>query len=103
MSKLSFWTTLKKYWYIAVPIHVCTSACWGGLCYGAIEVGLDFVPVLEKSGLPQKYIDPLKRGNIGKFAQAAILYKIASPLRYASTLAATGYGLKYMRRRGLIK
>jgi hypothetical protein len=98
-----FKTVVKKYWYIAIPVHLGTSACWFGTFYGATKAGLDFVPALEKTSLPQKYIDPLKRGNIGNFAQALVLYKLVTPFRYASTLAVTRSAIKYMRARDLIK
>lgn len=108
MSKISsnfqkFKTIVKKYWYIAVPVHLGTSACWFGTFFGVTKAGLDFVPMLEKTSLPQKYIDPLKRGNIGNLAQAMILYKLVTPFRYASTLAVTRSAIKYMRKRNLIR
>lgn len=108
MSKIStnfqkFKALVKKYWYIAVPIHIGTSAGWFGSFYGATKLGLDFVPALEKTSIPQKYIDPLKKGNLGNFAQAAILYKLITPVRYATTLAVTRSTIKYLRKRSVIK
>lgn len=94
---------VKKYWYIAIPAHVGTSTIWFGTFFGATKVGLDFVPLLEKTSLPEKYIEPLKRGNMGNVAQALVLYKIAAPFRYASTLAVTRSAIKYLRKRNLIK
>lgn len=98
-----FKTLVKKYWYIAVPVHLGTSTLWFGTFYGATKVGLDFVPLLEKTSLPEKYIEPLKRGNLGNVAQALVLYKIVTPFRYASTLAVTGSTIKYLRKSGLIR
>lgn len=94
---------VKKYWYIAVPAHIGTSTLWFGSFYGATKLGLDFVPILEKSSIPPKYIEPLKQGNVGNIAQAFLVYKIIAPLRYASTLAVTGTAIKYLRKRGMIK
>lgn len=94
---------VKKYWYIAIPAHVGTSTLWFGSFYGATKVGLDFVRVLEKTTLPEKYIEPLKRGNMGNLAQAFLLYKLVTPLRYASTLAVTGSAIRYLKRRGMVK
>lgn len=98
-----FKTIVKKYWYIAIPVHVGTSGLWFGTFFGLTKAGLDFVPLLEKTSLPEKYIEPLKRGNMGNFAQALVLYKIVTPLRYASTLAVTRSTVRYLRKRTLIK
>lgn len=98
-----FKALVKKYWYIAVPVHIVTSASWFATFYGATKAGLDFVPVLEKTSLPENYIEPLKRGNLGNVAQALVLYKIVTPFRYASTLAVTRSTIKYLRKRSVIK
>lgn len=80
-----------------------TSVIWFGSFYGAVEAGLDFVPTLEKSGLPQDFLEPLKKGNLGNVAQALVLYKIATPFRYASTLAVAVPTIRTLKRRGMIK
>lgn len=107
MSKLNafqkFKTLVQKYWYIAIPVHVGTSGLWFGTLFGATKAGLDFVPLLEKTSLPEKYIEPLKRGNVGNIAQAAVLYKIVTPFRYATTLAVTRSTIRQLRKRSLIK
>lgn len=98
-----FKTLVKKYWYIALPVHAGTSAVWFGTFFGATKAGLDFVPILEKTSLPEKYIEPLKKGNMGNYAQALVLCKLVAPLRYASTLAVTRSTIKVLRKRNLIK
>lgn len=98
-----FKTVVKKYWYIAIPVHVGTSALWFGSFFGATKAGLDFVPALEKTSLPEKYIEPLKKGNLGNVAQALLLYKLVAPIRYATTLAVTRSSVKYLKKRSLIK
>lgn len=98
-----FKTIVKKYWYIAIPVHIGTSTVWFGSIYGAVKSGLDFVPALEKAGLPNDFIEPLKKGNLGNLAQALVLYKIVTPLRYASTLAVAVPTIRTLRRRGMIK
>lgn len=98
-----FKAIVKKYWYIALPVHAATSTVWFGTFFGATKAGLDFVPVLEKTALPEKYIEPLKRGNMGNVAQALVIYKIIAPVRYATTLAVTRSTIKYLRKRSLIK
>lgn len=107
MSKIStfqkFKTLVQKYWYIAIPVHIGTSGLWFGSVFGATKAGLDFVPLLEKTSLPEKYIEPLKKGNVGNLAQAAVLFKIVAPLRYATTLAVTRSTIRQLRKRGMIK
>lgn len=98
-----FKALVKKYWYIAIPVHMGTSSVWFGTFFGATKAGLDFVPVLEKTALPEKYIEPLKRGSLGNVAQALVLYKIVTPVRYATTLAVTRSAIKLLRKRGTIK
>lgn len=98
-----FKSVVKKYWYIAVPVHVGTSAVWFGTFFGATKAGLDFVPLLEKTSLPQKYIDPLKKGNMGNVAQALVIYKLVAPVRYATTLGLTRTAIKILRKRDIIK
>lgn len=108
MSKLSstydkFKTVIKKYWYIAIPVHMGTSVTWFGSFYGLTKAGLDVLPLLEKTSLPEHYIAPLKKGNVGYVAQAAVLYKIATPFRYASTLYVTRSVIRQLKKRDLIK
>lgn len=94
---------VKKYWYVAIPVHMATSAGWFGTMFAATKFGLDTVPLLEKTGVPEKYIKPLKQGNLGNLAQALVLYKLVTPLRYGSTLACTRSVVIQLRKRDLIK
>lgn len=98
-----FKTIVKKYWYIAIPVHIGTSTAWFAGVYTAVKSGLDFVPALEKAGLPNDFIEPIKKGNLGNLAQALVLYKIATPFRYATTLAVAVPTIKTLKRRGMIK
>lgn len=93
---------VKKYWYVAIPVHAGTSAIWFGAFFGATKLGLDFVPYLEKTSIPEKYVQPLK-GNVGNFAQALVLYKVIAPIRYATTLALTRSAIIQLRKRNFIK
>lgn len=98
-----FKTLVKKYWYIAIPVHLGTSAVWFGMLFGATKAGLDFVPALEKTSIPEKYIEKLKKGNLGNLAQAVVIYKLIAPFRYATTLGVTRSAIKQLRKRDLIK
>lgn len=108
MSKLisnakKFKELVEKSWYIALPVHVVTSGVWFGGAYGATKMGLDCVPFLEKTGLAENYLKVLKTGNIGHVAQALVMYKIVTPLRYATTLGLTKSIITLLKRRGTIK
>lgn len=94
---------VKDHWYIAIPVHFGTSAVWFGTFFGATKAGLDFVPMLEKTSIPQEYIDKLKWKNVGNYAQALVLYKLVSPFRWATTLMVTRSTVKYLRKRNLIR
>jgi len=98
-----FKEVVKKYWYIAVPVHLVGCAGWFGLFYGATKLGLNFVPILEKTSIPEKYVEPLKKGNIGNLAQAVVMYKLVTPVRYGTTLAVTRSAIIHMRKRGILK
>ena len=107
MSKLStferFKTLVKKYWFVAVPVHAATSVVWFGSFYGATKAGLDFVPLLEKTPIPSKYIEPLKKADVGNLVIALAMYKLITPVRYATTVGLTSKSIKYIRARGFIK
>lgn len=98
-----FKAIVKKYWYIALPVHVATSGLYFGSFYGATKAGLNFVPMLEKTPIPEKYINSLKKDNIGNIAQALIMFKLIGPLRYGTTLLVTRSAIKQMRKRDWIK
>lgn len=104
-----FKTIIKKYWYIGIPVHLCTSAGWYGVSYCATKAGVNverIVPLLEKANVPEKYIEPLKKksvGNFGNLAVAFAIYKILTPFRYTTTIFATSKTVKILRAKGMIK
>jgi hypothetical protein len=96
----------KDYWYVLVPVHLVTSACWiGGFYYLAkrfslhadsvsahfimytfYSSGVDVVAVLKSAGVSDRFTDPIKDSSMGHLAVAYAMYKIATPLRYTITL-----------------
>ncbi|KHN84093.1 putative rotein [Toxocara canis] len=80
---------VKRYWYIAVPVHFIGSLVWFGALYAAVKSGIDIISLLEHLHLPESLIDKAKNTPPGAsvLVLTLILYKVASPLRYATTLA----------------
>lgn len=89
-KKLTKWQQLKKlykeYWYIAVPVHLVTSAVWYGGFYYVAASGFDIVQWLEYYGASESIIKPFRDSSVGYFAVAYALYKVFTPLRYTVTL-----------------
>ena len=59
--------------------------------------------IAELLHLPESLVKPLRNPNLGKLAVALMLYKLASPLRYMSTVYAAVPSIKMLVRRRLIK
>jgi hypothetical protein len=53
-------------------------------------------------GLSETLIKPFRTSSLGDFVIAYLLYKLISPVRYAVTLAGTGFIIRLMRKRGTI-
>ncbi|CAG2115031.1 unnamed protein product [Medioppia subpectinata] len=118
MRQLSLTKKLKfmfvKYWYISIPVHVITSGLWFGASYLVAKSGFDVKSILdvikpfaEKLPLPEFIINVLNSdtnaGSAGYVALALILYKLASPARYATTVGVSFYSIEFFVKRGLIK
>ncbi|XP_053698193.1 uncharacterized protein C18orf19 homolog A [Sabethes cyaneus] len=93
----------KEYWYVLVPVHCVTSAFWFGGFYYASKSGVDVIALLESMGISEKLIDPVRDSSLGHIAIAYLLYKIATPARYAVTLGGTTVSIKYLVQWGYIK
>ena len=65
--------------------------------------GVNVVPVLKWLGASDAIISPFLRPTIGHAAVTYLLYKVATPLRYAVTIAATQLTVKYLRQWGYMK
>lgn len=101
----------RDYWYVLVPVHLVTSACWFSSFYYLAKrytiqqtifcklsernfnlfkhcSGVDIASLLEAIGAGEKLVDKLRNSNstMGYLAIAYALYKIATPIRYTVTL-----------------
>ncbi|VDN18589.1 unnamed protein product [Gongylonema pulchrum] len=101
-AKLKYY--LKRYWYIAIPIHIVNCAVWFIVFYIVCRSGLDVVALLEKCHLPDSLINKVKSTppNAGYAVVAFLLYKIATPLRYATTLLLIQLSFPVLRRFGIL-
>lgn len=101
-AKLKYY--LKRYWYIAIPIHIVNCSLWFALFYIAVKSGVDVVPLLEKCHFPNYVVDKVKSvpSNAGTAVVALFLYKIASPLRFATTLLLIQLCFPVLRKFGIM-
>uniref|UniRef100_A0A915PYH0 Translocon-associated protein subunit delta n=1 Tax=Setaria digitata TaxID=48799 RepID=A0A915PYH0_9BILA len=101
-AKLKYY--LKRYWYIAIPIHIANCAVWFIVLYVAVKSGFDVVALLEKYHVPNYVVDRVKSipPNAGVAVVAFLLYKIATPLRYATTLLLIQLSFPVLRRLGIM-
>ncbi|OWA53368.1 putative Uncharacterized protein C18orf19-like protein B [Hypsibius exemplaris] len=93
----------KQYWYVVIPVHGILCVGWYAVFYLLALRGLDAMPLLEKVGVSETFLGPLRRIGAGYFASAVVMYKIATPLRYTVTLGATTVAIRYLKRMGYIK
>uniref|UniRef100_A0A7E4VVX3 DUF1279 domain-containing protein n=1 Tax=Panagrellus redivivus TaxID=6233 RepID=A0A7E4VVX3_PANRE len=95
----------KRYWYIAVPVHVvCCSAWFAGL-FALVKSGIDVPALLKLMHVPNLLIEKVQNTppSAGVLVVALILYKIATPARYATTLAGIQLTFWTLRRMGKLK
>lgn len=92
----------KDYWYVLVPVHVATSIVWYGSFYVMCKSGLDVVGMMESMGVSEKILHPLRSSDVGYYALAYAMYKIATPARYTVTVGGTGYTVKVLQQKGIL-
>ncbi|CAI4221839.1 unnamed protein product [Auanema sp. JU1783] len=95
----------KRYWYIAVPAHAVSCTAWFTAFYLAVRSGVDVISLLETLHIPTALIEKIKDTppSAGAAVIAFLLYKIAMPLRYATTLVLIQSTFWTLRRMGKLK
>ncbi|KAL3089986.1 hypothetical protein niasHS_006438 [Heterodera schachtii] len=95
----------KRYWYIALPVHFAVCSVWFGALYFAVKSGMDVVALLERMHMPDHWVDKIRNvpPSAGFAVAALILYKIATPLRYACTLVGIRIAFNTLRRLGKLR
>ncbi|KAH9416068.1 hypothetical protein DERP_000564 [Dermatophagoides pteronyssinus] len=102
----------KKYWYIAIPFHCINCAIWFASFFLLAQFGMNgaaliswIKPYVIESSLCPQFIKELfekDADKLGSVAIALLLYKLATPGRYATTVFGTVYLLRYMLKRGVL-
>lgn len=97
-----FKNVIKKYWYIALPVHLVTSTLWFGSFYLIASSGVDIPALLKCLGIPEWIIDKVRNGSswTSYLIISYGLYKIFTPLRYMVTLGGTGITIRYLQKLG---
>lgn len=73
------------------------------LIYFPIYSGVDIIGILEHYNFSETLIKPVRDSKLGHIAIAYLLYKIATPGRYAVTLGSTTFAIKFLSKRGIIR
>lgn len=97
-----FKESFKKYWYVMLPVHFVTSWMFLGGFYYLATCGLSPAPLLEYWGVPDKYVSRVKDSSLGYLAVGVAFYKLATPIRYLTTLGLSGVTVKILGKRGLL-
>ncbi|XP_022198425.2 protein FAM210A isoform X2 [Nilaparvata lugens] len=96
----------RDYWYVLVPVHMATSAVWFGGFYYMAKSGVDIIPILEFLRVSDTIIDKFRSEHFEKAGYVALafaFYKLATPLRYASTLGGTTVFIRHLKTWGYLK
>uniref|UniRef100_A0A914P7Z7 DUF1279 domain-containing protein n=1 Tax=Panagrolaimus davidi TaxID=227884 RepID=A0A914P7Z7_9BILA len=102
-AKVKFY--FKRYWYIAIPVHIVSSALWFGALFLVVRSGIDVIAVLKVLHMPEVVITKVQNvpEAAGELVVALILYKITVPLHYLTTLAGIQLTFHVLRRMGKLK
>ncbi|CAO4369692.1 unnamed protein product [Caenorhabditis nigoni] len=95
----------KRYWYIAVPAHAASCTAWFIALYLVVKSGVDVIALLEWMHMPDAIVEKVKNTpeSAGVVVVSLILYKIAMPFRYMTTLLLIQATFWTLRRMGKLK
>lgn len=93
----------KDYWYVMIPVHLVTSAGWGGGFYLMCKSGLDVQSILAALGTSEAYLEKISQSEYTYIALAYACYKVATPIRYTVTIGGTTYTIRHLTRMGVLK
>ncbi|EGT36183.1 hypothetical protein CAEBREN_25315 [Caenorhabditis brenneri] len=95
----------KRYWYIAVPAHAASCTAWFIALYLVVKSGVDVIALLEWMHMPDAIVEKVKNTpeTAGVVVVSLILYKIAMPFRYMTTLLLIQATFWTLRRMGKLK
>ncbi|KAK2177442.1 hypothetical protein NP493_592g01005 [Ridgeia piscesae] len=90
----------KQYGKVLIGVHLATSTVWFSSFYYAAVTGIDVIPLLQSMGVGETVLKAFSNPAIGDVAVAYLLYKIATPARYAVTIGGTHWTVRQLRRLG---
>jgi len=93
----------KDYWYVLIPVHICTSVVWFGGFYLMAKSGVDIISVLETLRVPDSIIAKLEGSDAGYYALSYACYKVATPVRYTVTVGGTTITIAKLKDLGYLK
>ncbi|VDK36632.1 unnamed protein product [Taenia asiatica] len=96
-----FKNAYKVYGKVLIVVHGITSAAWLGFFYLIAYSGLDVISSLRGVKSLEWLVEPMAARGLGFWATALILYKVATPFRYFTTIAASRCVVHTLRARGL--
>uniref|UniRef100_T1KWA4 DUF1279 domain-containing protein n=1 Tax=Tetranychus urticae TaxID=32264 RepID=T1KWA4_TETUR len=99
------WSGIPSFFMSTNPVVGITSALWLGTFYLIAANGYvkPFVSKLSDFGVPETIAKALESDKMGTLAIAIVIYKLATPARYAVSIAGTVKAIKILLRRGMIK
>ena len=65
--------------------------------------GVNILPLLRWLGAPDTVMSPFLVPGVGNAAVIYLMYKLASPARYAVTIAGTQLAVRFLRHRGYLR
>ncbi|MFH4979432.1 hypothetical protein AB6A40_006141 [Gnathostoma spinigerum] len=96
---------VRRYWYIAIPVHIAGSILWFTGLYAAVRSGIDVMAFLECIRTPEFLLEKARNtpASAGAIVITFVLFKVVSPLRYMTTIAGIQMAFSTLRRMGKLK
>ncbi|KAK6983672.1 hypothetical protein BgiMline_019118 [Biomphalaria glabrata] len=94
---------VKEYGSTVIVFHVSISLMSLGFFYLLVSSGIDVVGILKSMGVGGTLLDNKLAAGTGTFVIAYAVHKVFAPVRIATTLTATPFIVRYLRRIGVLK
>jgi len=96
-------------WFFGPPVCAIKQLLFCSLLY-VVNVdwfvcasGVNVVPLLRWLGASDMVVSPFLVPGVGNAAVLYLMYKLATPARYAVTIAGTQLAVRFLRRRGYLR
>ncbi|CAL1541350.1 unnamed protein product [Lymnaea stagnalis] len=94
---------IKEYGSTVIVFHITISLMSLGFFYLLVSSGIDIVGLLTKAGVGGSLLQNKLAAGTGTFVVAYAVHKVFAPVRIATTLTATPFIVRYLRRIGFLK